>query len=229
MNERRIEIESNLSDVENRIKSAAESAGRGRDEITLVAVTKYFPVSDALILYENGVRNFGENRDDEGRQKSNQLPADAIWHFQGQIQGRKIPSIISWADQIHSLDSLDHALKFNRILQAAGESRRFMIQLSLEPSREDRGGIALNDLPKFLDSLIPLTQLEIRGVMAVLPIEIEPSAGFAEIVSYVKALNHSHLQEYSLGMSNDFEDAIRAGATHIRVGSSILGSRPTLA
>ena len=106
---RELEIAQNLAKVRERIAKAAASSDRNLEEITLIAVTKNFPVSDAQILYELGIRDMGENRDEEGARKSEQLPADISWHFQGQIQSRKIKSIASWADVVHSLDSLSHA------------------------------------------------------------------------------------------------------------------------
>ena len=113
MNQRRLEIESNLVEVEKRIAKALEGTGREREEVTLIVVTKTYPVEDVFLLYDLGVRNFGENRDQEGAAKSPQLPNDASWHFQGQIQGRKISSINEWSDVIHSLDIGDHAEELN--------------------------------------------------------------------------------------------------------------------
>ena len=93
------EISDNLSEVQKRIANAAHEVGRDPESITLIAVTKNFPASDANILYSLGVRNFGENRDDEGASKSMELPSDAIWHFQGAVQGRKIKSLVRWAGE----------------------------------------------------------------------------------------------------------------------------------
>lgn len=226
MSDRAFELAENLRAVEERISTAAKSAGRSRSDITLIAVTKFFPASDARILYDCGVRNFGENRDQEGAEKSLLLPPDSCWHFQGQVQGRKINSIISWARVIHSLDSQAHAQKFNRRLEEMGESRDFFLQVNLEPERLDRGGVAPSLVGKFLQEVEGLGALRIIGLMTVLPIEMDIAAGFTEVAALQRA---NGLPALSIGMSNDFETAIRAGATHIRVGSSILGSRPPLA
>ena len=86
------------------------------ENVTLIVVTKTYPISDIEILYEAGIRDFGENRDHEGAIKAPQLPADANWHFQGQIQSNKLKSILRWADYIHSLDDLQHAKKMNKLL-----------------------------------------------------------------------------------------------------------------
>jgi len=218
------ELRANLQSVNERISAAAESVGRDPKEVTLIAVTKFFPLADVRHLYDLGVRHFGENRDDEGSEKSEGLGEEVTWHFQGQIQGRKIRSLLTWAEVIHSLDSLDHAAKFDRILDEMEQSRDFFIQINLEPAREDRGGIQPGDLGGFLDELHHFPHLNLLGLMTVPPISAEPTTAFAEIAGL--ATGHG-LFQLSMGMSGDFEAAIRAGATHIRVGSSILGSRPT--
>ena len=217
---REIEIAENLAKVRERIAKAAASSDRNLEEITLIAVTKNFPVSDAQILYELGIRDMGENRDEEGARKSEQLPADISWHFQGQIQSRKIKSIASWADVVHSLDSLSHAEKFAALVE--GKPMEFFLQINLEPEREDRGGIAPNALEEFMDQLKIKTEIVPIGVMTVAPIDQDPTRSFLKLAQLGKV---AKVEKLSMGMSGDFEAAIAAGATHIRVGSSILGSR----
>ena len=223
MTNRKEELRQNLEQVESRIRTALEQSGRRREEITLIAVTKFFPISDAMHLYDLGLRNFGENRDGEGAQKSAELPVDLHWHFQGQIQSRKISSILSWASTVHSLDSLDHAEKCSRFVRESALEREFFIQVNLEPDRTDRGGVAMSEIPAFYESIRGLPGITVAGLMSVLPIEAEPISAFAEVARLSRELE---LPSLSLGMSGDFEAAILAGATHIRVGSSILGSRP---
>jgi pyridoxal phosphate enzyme (YggS family) len=224
MSTRREELRTNLHLVAERVSTAAKSVGRDPKEITLIAVTKFFPLTDVRHLYDLGIRHFGENRDDEGSEKSRGLGEEATWHFQGQIQGRKIRSLLDWANVIHSLDSLDHAAKFERMLGELDAPRDFFIQINLEPAREDRGGIQPGDLGGFLDELRHFPYLNPVGLMTVPPISAVPATAFAEIAGL--ASRHG-LSQLSMGMSGDFEAAIVAGATHIRVGSSILGSRPT--
>jgi pyridoxal phosphate enzyme (YggS family) len=224
MKSRALEISENLAAVEERIGRALQESNRRRDEISLIAVTKFFPLSDLEILYGLGLRNFGENRDQEGSAKANELPSDISWHFQGQIQSKKIPSIIEWARVIHSLDSLEHGRKFNQRLNELDQSREFFIQVNLEPVRSDRGGVALTEVEDFFNSVGEFSHLKIMGLMSVPPVDLPPRAAFDDVASMAEQLG---LGSLSLGMSNDFEDAILAGATHIRVGSSILGSRPT--
>jgi len=227
MNTTRLEeLSGNLRRVQDRVDKAARHAGRNPSDITLIAVTKFFPASDVQHLYDLGHRDFGENRDDEGETKSVLIPADANWHFQGQIQGRKISSLLDWADQIHSLASLDHASKCERVLSERGESREFFIQINMEPERADRGGIAITSLATFRDSLRAMTHINLLGLMTVPPVESDPQSAFALIA---ESAARENLTKLSIGMSGDFEEAIAVGATHIRIGSSILGSRPTLA
>jgi len=224
MKSRESEISENLAAVEERIAIALQQSNRRREEITLIAVTKFFPLSDLEILYGLGLRNFGENRDQEGSAKASEMPSDISWHFQGQIQSKKIPSIIEWARVIHSLDSLEHGKKFNQRLSELGQSREFFLQVNLEPERSDRGGVALAKVEDFFNSVREFSHLTIMGLMSVPPVDLPPRAAFDDVASMAAQLGLGWL---SLGMSNDFEDAILSGATHIRVGSSILGSRPT--
>lgn len=214
------EIAANLAQVQEKISRAAAASDRTLDEITLIAVTKNFPVSDAQILYDLGIRNMGENRDEEGARKSEQLPADIRWHFQGQIQSRKIKSISSWADVIHSLDSLSHAEKFAAL--GEGAPTEFFVQINLEPERHDRGGIAPTQIDTFLQELAEKAEIFPIGLMTVAPIDQDPTRVFTELSEMQRRVR---LQNLSMGMSGDFEAAISAGATHIRIGSSILGSR----
>lgn len=225
MIDRREELSRNLELVEDRIAKAAHEAGRERSEITLIAVTKFFPATDVQILYELGLRNFGENRDSEGASKSALLPDDITWHFQGQIQSRKISSILSWADLIHSLDSIDHAEKISRTLEKSQSRIEAFIQVNLESERMDRGGVAVGDVDVFQGELSQFPRIQLLGLMSVLPIDLPPSKGFSIMADMQ---SRTGLTCLSIGMSGDFEEAIAAGATHIRVGSSILGSRPAL-
>ena len=201
----------------NRIKAEIPS------HVTLIVVTKTYPVDDIDILYRAGIRDFGENRDHEGASKSVHLPLDINWHFQGQIQSNKLKSILSWATYIHSLDDLDHAKKANRILV---KPKDFFVQVNLD-GRPHRGGVAPDSLPNFIDEVIELPMVNLVGLMAVAPQEIEPNRAFetlAEIRSRISS-EFPQIKYLSAGMSGDYREAIAHGATHVRIGSSILGSR----
>jgi uncharacterized pyridoxal phosphate-containing UPF0001 family protein len=171
----------------------------------------------------------GENRDEEGARKSEQLPSDIEWHFQGQIQSRKIKSIAGWADVVHSMDAISHAQKFDALPD--GKSAQFFIQINFESDRPDRGGILVRDVDDFLAHLASESSIKPVGLMTVAPREAEPLQIFEELrlLKERAANTYPEMAFLSMGMSGDFEAAIKAGATHIRVGSSILGSRELLA
>ena len=206
------ELAANLASVQERIT---------RSDVTLIVVTKTYPVSDVQILKELGVENFGENRTEEGEVKAVAVPA--TWHFQGGIQSRKIKDIVQWADVIHSLDSTEHALKLG---QRAVRPIEVFLQLSLDGD-PDRGGVVESELAALAEVVISAPNLELVGLMCVPPVSAIPAEAFSQIYSVHQRFlsNFPNAQSLSTGMSGDFEVAIDHGATHIRVGSSILGSR----
>jgi pyridoxal phosphate enzyme (YggS family) len=194
---------------------------------TLIVVTKTFPLSDVEILYQLGERNFGENRDEEGAMKSAAIRDDALWHFQGGIQSKKIRSIVSWADLIHSLDNLSHARKIDEVARLLTKRQEVLIQINLDPGNENRSGIDIADFEYFASEILGFKNLNLKGVMGVAPLGVDPSPSFALLQE--KSIQLRNLKGdatyISAGMSGDFPTALRYGATHIRIGSSILGSR----
>ncbi len=222
MKTRSEELRENLDSIKVRISEAAQSAGRNSNEITLIVVTKTFPASDVKILYDLGIRDFGENRDQEASVKSIELPDDCRWHFQGQIQSNKLKSIADWADVLHSIDDVTHARKLDSLVSMVD----VFVQISLD-NLPNRGGVLPNLLPEFLDEVSAFPHLNIRGLMAVAPLGEEPVTAFQRLkeLSDQVVKVHPKAWEISAGMSNDFEAAISQGATHIRIGSQILGVR----
>ena len=206
------ELAANLASVQERIT---------RSDVTLIVVTKTYPVSDVQILKELGVENFGENRTEEGEVKAVAVPA--TWHFQGGIQSRKIKDIVQWADVIHSLDSTEHALKLG---QRAVRPMKVFLQLSLDGDPE-RGGVVESELAALAEVVVAAPNLTLAGLMCVPPVSAIPAEAFSQIYSVHQRFlrDFPNAQSLSTGMSGDFEVAIDHGATHIRVGSSILGSR----
>jgi pyridoxal phosphate enzyme (YggS family) len=209
---RREELAANLTSVQERIT---------RPDVTLIVVTKTYPVSDVQILKELGVENFGENRTEEGEVKAAAVPG--TWHFQGGIQSRKLKDIVQWADVIHSLDSTEHALKLG---QRAVRPMKVFLQLSLDGDPE-RGGVVESELAALAEVVVAAPNLTLAGLMCVPPVSAIPAEAFSEIYSVHQRFlrDFPNAQSLSTGMSGDFEVAIDHGATHIRVGSSILGSR----
>ncbi len=222
---RKDQILSNLESVKEKISAAAQEAGRSPSEITLIAVTKTFPVSDLEILYELGVRNFGENRDQEAAPKVGVLPADITWHFQGGIQSNKLKSISNWASVIHSVDKFKYAQMISQF--SVGKTKEIFIQVSLDTLPQSREGVDPADLMQLAEQIMSLPNLEVKGLMAVAPLDQPTEQAFVRL----QQIQQKFIQLYpaasslSSGMSGDYELAISLGATHVRIGSSILGNR----
>ena len=222
---RKDQILSNLELVKAKISAAAQAAGRSPSEITLIAVTKTFPVSDLEILYELGVRNFGENRDQEAAPKVSALPADITWHFQGGIQSNKLKSISNWASVIHSVDKFKYAQMISQF--SVGKTKEIFIQVSLDTLPQSREGVDPADLMQLAEQIMSLPNLEVKGLMAVAPLDQPTEQAFVRL----QQIQQKFIQLYpaasslSSGMSGDYELAISLGATHVRIGSSILGNR----
>lgn len=222
---RKDQILSNLESVKEKISAAAQAAGRAPSEITLIAVTKTFPVSDLEILYELGVRNFGENRDQEAAPKVGVLPADITWHFQGGIQSNKLKSISNWASVIHSVDKFKYAQMISQF--SVGKTKEIFIQVSLDTLPQSREGVDPADLMQLAEQIMSLPNLEVKGLMAVAPLDQPTEQAFVRL----QQIQQKFIQLYpaasslSSGMSGDYELAISLGATHVRIGSSILGNR----
>jgi pyridoxal phosphate enzyme (YggS family) len=191
------------------------------NDVHLIVVTKTFPLSDAQLLHELGVSEFGENRDQEGKAKAPFVPGK--WHFQGQLQSNKLKSIANWADVIQTIDSL----RYVELLSKASEKNlEVFIQVSLD-GEEHRGGALPDQLNQIADSILASSNLKLQGLMAVAPLGEQPDSAFERLAkihqNFVTAYPNAPF--LSSGMSSDYLSAIAHGATHIRVGSSILGSR----
>lgn len=215
MTSREEELETNLREVQGEIASFNP---------TLIVVTKTYPVSDVEILHGLGVGNFGENRSSEGIEKS--AAVDGIWHYQGEIQSKKIREILSWADCIHSLDSQSHLEKISRTLQESQSRVDLFLQLSLDGD-PNRGGMQEAELFSLAEKVSVITEINLLGIMSVPPVNIEPKSAFKEIGAIHQRFIALFPKAPSLsaGMSGDYMLALEHGATHIRVGSKILGAR----
>lgn len=206
------ELATNLEAVKARIKNP---------DVTLIVVTKTYPVSDVQILHDLGVRDFGENRNEEGLEKS--ATVEGRWHYQGEIQSRKLRDIATWADVVHSLDNASH---ISKLANAASKTLDIFLQLSLDGDPA-RGGAVESELPALADIALASANLRLIGLMCVPPVAADPRTAFTEIAAIHQRFisKYPEAKSLSAGMSGDFEIAIDCGATHIRVGSSILGSR----
>lgn len=231
--ERRAELAANVGRVRSRIAAACESAGRSRTEITLVAVTKTFPASDVLLLAELGIRDVGENRDQECAPKAAAAAAagvDVRWHFVGQLQSNKCRSVAGYASLVHSVDrrSLVRALA-DAVARRGGSALDVLVQVSLD-NDPTRGGVPVRDVAALAEAVAAEPALRLRGVMGVPPLGEEPARAFTDLAQVGQRLraDHPSATVISAGMSGDFETAIQYGATHVRIGSALLGGRPRL-
>jgi pyridoxal phosphate enzyme (YggS family) len=209
------EISENLETVRAKIAAVADHP------VTLIAVTKTFPVSDAQILKELGVADFGENRDSEGAEKSQLV--SGTWHFQGQIQSNKLKSITSWASVIHSLDDPRH---FEVIEKVAPHPLTIFLQVSLDGAHH-RGGAGVDQLYQLAELVSASSKHHLAGLMSVPPVGIDPDQAYSQlaVIRNEFMARFPQADQLSAGMSGDYQSAISHGATHVRVGSSILGSR----
>jgi pyridoxal phosphate enzyme (YggS family) len=225
-----------LAAVRHRIDEAVSAAGRPSTP-ELIVVTKFHPAEDIARLAALGVTDVGENRDQEAAEKAAGLQGLQLrWHFIGQLQSNKAKSVVKYAHAVHSVDrpqliaALAKAVRAEQERAARADLECF-IQVSLDDDADGhRGGALPADVPELAAQLSAAAGLRLAGVMAVAPLGAAPEAAFqklAEISARLRA-DHPHATGISAGMSQDLEAAIRFGATHLRIGSDILGPRPAL-
>jgi pyridoxal phosphate enzyme (YggS family) len=230
VSDRRADLAANLADVEARIAVACRTAGRPRDEVRLIAVTKTFPASDVALLHDLGVRDMGESRDQEAAPKAAALGAlaDLRWHFIGALQTNKCASVARYADVVHSVDRSRLITALDDAAFRAGRRLSCLVQVDLDDAdRPGRAGAAVGDVSRLADELAATRQLDLAGVMAVAPRAGDPGKAFSELAIVAAEMRHQHpaAMLMSAGMSGDLEAAVAAGATHLRVGTALLGSR----
>ncbi|RKS74503.1 hypothetical protein BZB76_3017 [Actinomadura pelletieri DSM 43383] len=232
---RRAEIAEGVAAVRARVAAACAAAGRNEDEITLIAVTKTFPASDVRLLAGLGLTEVGENRDQEARPKAAEcadLPL--TWHFVGRLQTNKARAVAGYADVVHSVDRPRLVSALSDAAVRAGRTLRCLVQVSLDEAapgeaagKQGRGGAAPAEVPRLADEIAGADGLELGGVMAVAPLGADPLPAFTELAAIAADLrgNHPDARIVSAGMSGDLEQAIACGATHLRVGTALLGGR----
>lgn len=234
---RRTELAEALRRVRGRIDAACAAAGRHPSSVRMLAVTKTFPAADVAHLIDLGLTEFGENRDQEASAKAVELaglrPVHAIcWHMVGTVQRNKTRSIVRWAAEVQSVDSLRLADALARASDTAiGDGVRtvpldVLLQVSLDGD-PDRGGCAIPRIPELAERVTQLGGLRFRGLMTVAPLGIEPEKVFAQLAEVAERLrgDYQDATELSAGMSDDLETAIAHGSTCVRVGTALLGRR----
>lgn len=226
------ELRESLALTRARIDAACAAAGRDSADVTLIVVTKTWPVDDVRRLAGLGVRDVGENRDQEARVKAAEtFELDLTWHFIGQLQTNKAASVARYADLVHSVDRLRLVEALDQGARKADRILDCLVEVSLDPpGAQGRGGVAADDAAVVASAIADADHLRLRGVMGVAPVGGDAAAAFARLAEVLSALRRDHagLDVMSAGMSEDLEQAVAAGATHLRVGSAVLGTRPPL-
>lgn len=238
MTDRKAQLARNLAHVEERITAACVAAGRKREEVTLIVVTKTYPTSDVRILSELGVRHVAENRDQDAAPKAaecSDLPL--TWHFVGQLQTNKVRSVVGYAGIVQSVDRARLVTALSKEAVRAGREVGCLIQVALDADdsgRGARGGVGPDGVEELGELVANAPGLRLDGLMAVAPLT-GPYAGreraaFERLMDLSTDLRRTHpaANMVSAGMSSDLEQAVAAGATHVRVGTAVLGVRPGL-
>ncbi|USQ87797.1 YggS family pyridoxal phosphate-dependent enzyme [Streptomyces phaeoluteigriseus] len=238
MTDRKGELAANLANVERRITAACTAAGRKREEVTLIVVTKTYPASDVRILSELGVRHVAENRDQDAAPKAAACSDLSLsWHFVGQLQTNKVRSVVGYADVVQSVDRARLVTALSKEAERVGREVGCLIQVALdagESARGERGGVAPGGIAELADLVAGAPGLRLGGLMTVAPLTGEYAgqqrAAFERLMDLSTDLRRTHpaANMVSAGMSADLEQAVAAGATHVRVGTAVLGVRPRL-
>jgi pyridoxal phosphate enzyme (YggS family) len=238
MTDRSAQLAANLAKVEDRITAACVAAGRKREEVTLIVVTKTYPASDVRILAGLGVRHVAENRDQDAAPKAaecSDLPL--TWHFVGQLQTNKVRSVVGYAGCVQSVDRSRLVTALSREAVRAGREVGCLLQVALdagEDGRGERGGVGPEGIEELGDLVADAPGLRLDGLMTVAPLTGEyagrQQAAFERLMDLSTHLRRTHpaANMVSAGMSADLEQAVAAGATHVRVGTAVLGVRPRL-
>lgn len=238
LDDRSRELRDNLAAVRARIADAARAAGRAADDVTLIVVSKYFPVADVRRLIDLGVTDFGENKDQEASAKfaeifagaSEQTRAALRLHFVGQLQSNKAGHVAAYADVVQSVDRAKIASALAKGAERHGRTLEVMVQVDLDGSDPGRGGALPEQIADLAAHVAGLEQLRLSGLMAVAPRGADPDAAFALLAELSRDLRAAHpsADRISAGMSGDLEQGVRHGATHVRIGSAVLGPRPAV-
>lgn len=218
----------NYRRLQEEIAETAISCGRKPEEIQLVAITKNQPWEVIEPIYHEGCRNFGENRLQEALPKIDQAPADCHWHFVGSLQRNKVRKVLSYFTTIHSVDSLELAQKISEC--AVERNRQINIFLQVNTSGEtSKHGMSPEECFRICEKILSLPNLNIRGMMTMAPL-VEDEGMIRYTFASLRMLRNKLIEEYrpvngfkdlSMGMSHDFKEAIREGATVLRIGSRI--------
>ncbi|MGI8899816.1 MAG: YggS family pyridoxal phosphate-dependent enzyme [Nocardioides sp.] len=231
---RREELARNLEIVRDRIGAACRGAGRSPDEVTLTVVTKFFPASDVHLLAELGVVDVGENRQQEAEAKIAACAGRGLrWHFVGSLQSNKAAAVARDVDVVESVDRAKLLPGLSRGAHERDALLDCLVQVDLDPDADagsGRGGAAPASVVELAEQLTAVDGLRLRGLMAVAPPDLDPRPAFEKLVRLAEEVRRVDPTAtwVSAGMSGDLEAAVKSGATHVRIGSAVLGARPPL-
>lgn len=226
------QLSANLKAVEERICAACARAGRDRSDVTLIAVSKTKPVPMLQSVYDEGIREFGENKPQEIKDKYPQLPEDIHWHMIGHLQRNKIKYIIDKVCMIHSVDSVSLAEAISQ--EAAKRDLVMPVLVEVNVAKEDtKFGIMPEETEDFIRTISTLPNIRVEGLMTIAPFTEDAEENrvhFAALKKLFvdikdKSIDNVNMCSLSMGMTGDYEVAIEEGATMVRVGTGIFGER----
>ena len=225
-------LKENLANVEKNIEQACKNAGRSRDEVTLIAVSKTKPVEMLQEIYDENIRDFGENKVQELCSKMEQLPSDIRWHMIGHLQRNKVKYIVGKVELIHSVDTYRLAEEIN--IQAKKQNVIVPILVEVNIAHEEsKFGISAEDAILLVEEISNLENIRIKGLMTIAPYVENPEDNrlyFRKIKQLSvditnKNIDNVFMEILSMGMTGDYMVAIEEGATMVRVGTGIFGER----
>ena len=227
---RQQQLATKLLALEQRVATACRAAGRPREDVRLIAVTKTWPARDVRHLARLGVRDVAENRDQEAADKWRSCAdLDLVWHFVGQLQTNKARSVARYTHVVHTVDRPRLVTALSRGAAEHGRSVQALLQVRLDDDPR-RGGVEPAKLGALADLVEGAEGLELAGLMGIAPLRDDAQSAFARLADVAADLRQDHPQAgwLSAGMSGDLEAAVQHGATHLRIGTALLGSRPPL-
>ena len=235
LEERRTELRDGLESVRARIDAACDRAGRAPADVTLTVVTKTYPAADVALLASLGVSHVGEARHPEARDKRAAVDESLVWHFVGALQTNKAAAVASYCDVVESVDRLRLVTALERGAAVHDRLLDVLIQVNLDPPGAageigKRSGVEPAGLSELADAVAGTQRLRLVGLMAVAPRHGDSAAAFDQLAALHARLrvDHPAATAMSAGMSADVEQAVQAGATHVRIGRAVLGERPAL-
>lgn len=225
-------LSENLQKVEENIRKACEKSGRRREDITLITVSKTKPVSMLQEIYDENIRDFGENKVQELADKYEVLPRDIRWHMIGHLQRNKVKYIVDKVELIHSVDSLRLAETIEQEAAKKGVDVNILVEVNVA-KEESKFGIMPEDTLETVQAIAALKHVHIQGLMTIAPYVDDPEENrpyFEKLHKLSvdiadKKVNNVNMSILSMGMTNDYQVAIEAGATIVRVGTGIFGER----